>query len=88
MEEKIKKLIDLINSKRLKIELNDIGECKIIGIAEDNEGHEVGITISYTEDLGGYGNTEEVTEELSWNDLFNQEFKLYTEQTIKEMIEL
>ena len=88
MEEKIKKLIDLINSKRLKIELNDIGECKIIDIAEDNEGHEVGITISYTEDLGGYGNTEEVTEELSWNDLFNQEFKLYTEQTIKEMIEL
>lgn len=88
MEEKIKKLIDLINSKRLKIELNDIGECKIIDIAEDNEGHEVGITISYTEDLGDYGNTEEVTEELSWNDLFNQEFKLYTEQTIKEMIEL
>ena len=88
MKEKIKKLIDLINSKRLKIDLKEFGECKIIDIAEDNEGNEIGITVSYTEDFGGYGNEEEIIEDITWGDLFNQEFRLYTEQVTTELIEL
>ena len=84
MNDKIKKITDLLNSQRLYVTIQGYGDCEIIDLTED----ETGIIIQYEEDLGGYGNHEEVREEITWEELFSKNFKLYTVQVVRTEIEL
>lgn len=85
MNEKVQKLINLVNdNSNLEVTLKGYGTCEIIGLSDDDEG----ITISYEDDLGGYGNYETVEEEISWEDLFKSDFQIHKVTTERELIEI
>ena len=44
--------------------------------------------ISYEEDLGGYDNYEQIEETLSWEELFEDDFKLYIVSTNRQPVKL
>ena len=86
MEKKIEKIRELLNNNLcVKIYGN---ECEVIDIEEDDNGNPIGISVYYQEDLGGYGNYEEVQETITWEDLFSNNHQFYTEKTTRELVEI
>ena len=90
METKIKKIVDLINSQTVIIDIKNsyYGEGEVINVLEDDEGEPIGIIVQYEDDGVGYGNSEMVEEEITWEELFEQPFKLYTEHSTRTEVEL
>ena len=85
-EEKIKKLVNLIENENVIIVTGCYGECTDISPLYDDNDNVVGFNFTY-DDNYGYEH-ELVEDQMTWEELFNIKFEVFTENKKRTKVEL